>query len=137
MALLSSLGSEESLALLASVPFGRVVFTQRALPAIRPVNHLVDRGHVIIRTTLGSGLGAVAGDGTVVAYEADAIDPQTRSGWSVVVTGVARIVTDPDDLARYGTLLQPWVDGARDCLISIPADLVTGYTLQPAPIGRP
>ena len=36
--------------LLGSVSLGRVVFTARALPAIRPVTHLVDGDHVIIRT---------------------------------------------------------------------------------------
>jgi len=46
----------------------------------------------------------------VVAYEADEIDPIRHSGWSVVVTGRARTVTDPDRVARYEQLLQPWVD---------------------------
>ncbi|MFD8141548.1 pyridoxamine 5'-phosphate oxidase family protein [Streptomyces sp. NPDC059708] len=32
----------EALRLLATVSLGRVVFTHRALPAVRPVNHLVD-----------------------------------------------------------------------------------------------
>lgn len=115
--------------LLASVPFGRVVFTHRALPAIRPVNHVVVDGSVIIRTNLGTAVGAAAGRGTVVAYEADAIDAESRTGWSVVVTGVAQLVTEPRDLARYATLLHPWVDGVRNCVFRIPADLVTGYEL--------
>jgi hypothetical protein len=33
------------MSLLASVPLGRIVFTARALPAIRPVSHLVDGDH--------------------------------------------------------------------------------------------
>ena len=118
---------------LASVPFGRVVFTQRALPAIRPVNHLVDGGNVIIRTNLGTGTGSAAGRGTVVAYEADAIDAETRTGWSVVVTGAAQVVTDPEDLLRYRDLLDPWVDGDRNSVVRIPAELVTGYELRPEP----
>src|SRR5258708_36398974 len=36
--------------LLGSVSLGRIVFTARALPAIRPVCHLVDGDYVIIRT---------------------------------------------------------------------------------------
>ena len=36
------LTANESMRLLASVAVGCVVFTDRALPAIRPVNHLVD-----------------------------------------------------------------------------------------------
>ncbi|WP_291412879.1 pyridoxamine 5'-phosphate oxidase family protein [Actinophytocola sp.] len=40
----------EALRLLGSVSFGRISFTERALPQIRPVNHLVDAGEVFIRT---------------------------------------------------------------------------------------
>lgn len=127
MAHLSALGVAECLTLLASVPFGRVVFTQRALPAIRPVNHLVDDGNVIIRTDPDSAVGTAAG--SVVAYEADQIDPVTRSGWSVVVTGVARLVTDQAEVARYLGLLDAWVEGGRDRVLRIPPDLVTGYEL--------
>ncbi len=111
------------------MPFGRVVFTHRALPAIRPVNHIVDNGDIIIRSSLGSGITSAAGDGMVVAYEADQFDADSRTGWSVVVTGLARLVDDADDLARYEQLLEPWVDGRMDCVIRIPADLVTGYRL--------
>ena len=134
MAHLSVLGTEECMSRLASVPFGRVVFTQRALPAIRPVNHLVDGGHVIIRTDLGSAVGSAAGLGTVVAFEADAIDAETRTGWSVVVTGVAQVVTEPQELARYLDRLHPWVAGERTWVIRIPAELVTGYELVPEPV---
>src|SRR5690242_16473118 len=49
---LAELPKDESLRLLASVPFGRVVFTARALPAVRPVNHMIDGGRIIIRTSL-------------------------------------------------------------------------------------
>ncbi|MFY1659227.1 pyridoxamine 5'-phosphate oxidase family protein [Micromonospora sp. WMMD1274] len=52
--ILQELSRHEALRLLAGVAMGRVVFTQRALPAIRPVNHLLDQGGVIIRTNLAS-----------------------------------------------------------------------------------
>jgi nitroimidazol reductase NimA-like FMN-containing flavoprotein (pyridoxamine 5'-phosphate oxidase superfamily) len=81
----------EAMRLLASVGYGRVVFTREALPAIRPVNHLVDAGRVIVRTRLVSTVSTVVrshnSSGVVVAYEADDLDPQQRVGWSVVVTG--------------------------------------------------
>ena len=41
--------------LLASVDYGRVVFTLAALPAIRVVNHLVDGDRIIIRTRADRG----------------------------------------------------------------------------------
>ena len=71
------LADAEALRLLASVSYGRVVFTLKSLPAIRPVNHLLDDGRIIIRTRLTSAISAAmrSSDGVVVAYEADSIDP--------------------------------------------------------------
>ncbi|MBP0452606.1 MULTISPECIES: pyridoxamine 5'-phosphate oxidase family protein [unclassified Kitasatospora] len=129
----------EALRLLGGAPFGRIVFTARALPAIRPVNHLLVDDEIVIRTHDGAALtmealGADAA-GVVVAYEADAIDPLTRLGWSVVVTGYARPVTDPGQLARYRALLSPWVASAMDHTVAIRPDLVTGYRLTEDPPG--
>lgn len=128
---------DEALRLLASVSYGRVVFTDNALPAIRPVNHLVDDGRVIIRTRLVTALSAAVRAGnaaTVVAYEADDLDPLRRAGWSVIVVGLAQTVTDPDQIARYENLLQPWVNHA-DSVVAIGPQIVTGFhvTAEPGP----
>jgi len=113
--------------LLASVDYGRVVFTLNALPAIRPVNHLVDGGRIVIRTRLTSALSVDmrATEDVVVAYEADSIDPATRTGWSVVVTGLAHTLTDPEQVLRYEQLLRPWVNHA-DTVIAIAPKMITG-----------
>jgi hypothetical protein len=134
MATLQPLSRQRSLDLLASVPFGRVVFSQRALPAIRPVNHLIDGEDVIIRSNLGSALGAEAtlGGAIVVAYEADMIDAAARTGWSVVVTGTARMVLDEGDLKRYEQTLRSWIDGDKNTMIRISTELVTGFELVSA-----
>ncbi|WP_040779633.1 pyridoxamine 5'-phosphate oxidase family protein [Nocardia pneumoniae] len=127
-----ALDRAEAMRLLAGVPIGRVVFTRNALPAIRPVNHLVDdRGAIIVRTRLSSGLTtAVRGNSpVVVAYEADEIDPVRHLGWSVVVVGLAHPVTDPARAAHYEQLLRPWVDGVTDAVIAIEPDIVTGLRL--------
>ncbi|MEU6256973.1 pyridoxamine 5'-phosphate oxidase family protein [Streptomyces sp. NPDC047043] len=124
------LGREECLALLAGVPMGRIGFTQRALPVIRPVNHLVDGDGVVIRTHGGSALLHNTSVGQVVVYEADQIDPRTRTGWSVMVTGPATRITAPAEAARYRHLLIPWIDRDMDHIIRISAELVTGYRLD-------
>ena len=120
--------------LLASVRLGRIVFTHRALRAIRPVNHVLHGKDIVIRTHPGAAIVAYTGpaSGVVVAYEADAIDPGTGFGWSVIVTGIARQVTGHDDVARYKQLLQPWVAGEMDQVIRIRPEIVTGYRLGPA-----
>jgi Pyridoxamine 5'-phosphate oxidase len=127
------LDSAEALRLLGSVSLGRIVFTRYALPTVRPVNHVVDRGEIVVRTHEGAALTSHArgagGPGVVVAYEADAIDPDTHLGWSVVVTGYARLVTDPRELARFQDLLHPWVQQTMDYAVRIHPDLVTGVLL--------
>ena len=127
------LDSEEALRLLGSVSLGRVVFTRHALPTVRPVNHVLDNGDIVIRTHEGAALTSYTrqadGPGVVVAYEADAIDPDTHLGWSVVVTGYAHLVTDPDELARYRELLHPRVKRTMDYAVRIRPDLVTGIRI--------
>lgn len=120
---------EESLRLLAGVSYGRVVFTRNALPAVRPLNHLLDEdGTIVVRTSLSSRLTSTVRQqpGVVVAYEADDIDPARQLGWSVVVTGIARPVTEPERIARYREQLRPWVDGPMDSIVAIEPTLVTG-----------
>jgi len=127
----------EALDLLASVTYGRVVFTVAALPAIRPVNHVVDDGEIVIRTRRLTGLSTALSNAMesdqrpdlVVAYEADQLDPVERVGWSVVVTGIAVPIIDPARLARLAGRLQPWVDSEMDAAIAITPDIVTGLRL--------
>ena len=121
----------ESWQLLGSTSLGRVVFTRHAMPAIRPVNHLIDDGTIIVRSHLGSAIvaRAAADDGTVVCYEADDLDPVRHTGWSVIVTGMARLVREPAAITRYEQLLEPWVAGQMDYIISIRPQIITGIRL--------
>jgi nitroimidazol reductase NimA-like FMN-containing flavoprotein (pyridoxamine 5'-phosphate oxidase superfamily) len=112
--------------LLASATIGRVGLCSGALPTVLPVNFLLIDDGVVFRTGRGSKL-AAATHGTVVAFEADDIDPLTHSGWSVVVTGMAREVSGLDDLERLRTLpLAHWGDSDADRYVVISTDIVTG-----------
>jgi hypothetical protein len=125
-----ALTAAESWQQLAGVSLGRIVFTHHAMPAIRPVNHLVDEKTVIVRSHLGAAIvGNAAGDGAVVCYEADDIDPKRHTGWSVIVTGMARLVRDPAAVSRYQQLLKPWADGQMDYVIAITPQIITGLRL--------
>ena len=130
----------EAIRLLATADFGRVVFSLNALPAIRPVNHVVDDGRIIIRTRLTRAISTVVtsadSGGVVVAYEADELDPWSRSGWSVVVTGWARPVTDPERVSRYERLLHPWVNHA-DTVLAIEPQTVSGLLINLSPSDEP
>ncbi|WP_314245433.1 pyridoxamine 5'-phosphate oxidase family protein [Streptomyces kutzneri] len=128
------LGTEEALRLLGTVGLGRIVFTRHALPAVRPVNHLLDDGDIIVRVqdgpTLAALLTAPDSPDVVVAYEADAIDPDTRMGWSVVATGYASAVTDPTELNRYAQRLKSWADAPSSAAVRIRPGVVTGFRLR-------
>lgn len=128
--LLRELPIAEALRRLANIAYGRIVFSRRGFPIIRPVNHLVDGDSVVIRAHLGTGL--LRGDGQIVAYEADSFDETTRLGWSVIITGVARVVHDPDQVRRYEHLLDPWITMPADHVIRIEAEIVTGVELVAA-----
>ncbi|MEV4117154.1 pyridoxamine 5'-phosphate oxidase family protein [Nonomuraea sp. NPDC049695] len=129
---LQELPEAEALRLLAGVPFGRIVFTRHALPAVRPVNHLVVDGQIVIRSTPGTILSThVEPAEAVVAFEADELDSHQRLGWSVIVTGMARPVTDSREAAWYKAMLRPWVEGEMDQVIRIQPEIVTGFMLVP------
>ena len=66
--LIVDLGREDSsLALLASAPVGRIVFTRGALPAIHPVNFVVDGDDVVITTSEDSALLSAVAE-SIVAF---------------------------------------------------------------------
>ncbi len=125
----TALDDAEAMRLLASIDHGRVIFTRNALPTARLVNHLVDNGQVILRTQLNPTLSNVVrrlqSSGVVVAYEADHLDPDTHTGWSVVVTGKATTINDPEQLTRYERL-RPWVNLASHSLLAITPQIVDG-----------
>jgi hypothetical protein len=132
---MTELTRPECLQLLGTVPVGRIVFTHHALPAIRPVNHLVDLDAevVIILATMGAAITAAASPGgIVVAYEADALDPARQLGWSVIVTGTACLISDKVAAGRYRERIDPWIGQSTNDVISISTDIVHGYRLVPA-----
>jgi nitroimidazol reductase NimA-like FMN-containing flavoprotein (pyridoxamine 5'-phosphate oxidase superfamily) len=124
------LDRQECLGLLATVPVGRIVYTRQALPAVVPVNFGLDTdGAVLLRTSASSDL-ARAVDGAVVAFEADAVDAVACSGWSVVVTGRAAVVTDTAELERLDRIgPDSWVPSPQEVFVRIEPELVTGREL--------
>lgn len=103
----------ECLRLLASVPVGRVGFIADGEIVMLPVNHMVDGQDVVFRTAHGSKLSAAEGR-ELATFEADSYDEQTRSGWSVLVTGRAEVVEAEDDVQRLTRRgLHPWATAVQ------------------------
>ncbi|OKK04113.1 pyridoxamine 5'-phosphate oxidase family protein [Streptomyces sp. CB02400] len=129
-----SLDRQECLRLLAKVPVGRVVYTRQALPAVLPVNFALDTDTSVVLCTSAASDLVRAIDGVVVAFEADDFDAGSRSGWSVVVTGRAAVVTDPAEherLLRTGP--RSWMPMHDGVFVRIEAEMVTGRELTGLP----
>lgn len=128
---------QECLRLLARVPIGRIVYTSDALPAVLPVNFSLDRDFsVVLRTSATSRL-AHAVDGAVVAFEADQFDEAAHTGWSVIVTGRAVVVTDPSERQRLNEVgHRSWVAAPEGVFIRIAPELVSGRILCGESHGR-
>jgi hypothetical protein len=122
---LAPLGKDECLRLVGSVPFGRIVFTSRAMPAMRLVRHARFGEQIVIPDSPDLGITADK-PGTVVAYETDLIGPGQQPAWTVLAIGRARRVSAGELPARQLEQLSSWPDGAPDKVIMITADLVTG-----------
>lgn len=122
---LVALSRPECLALLGRAQIGRAVFTERALPAVVPVTFAVYGDAIVMCTASDTRLASAATRG-VLAFEVDDIDPTTRSGWSLVVTGVAQRVDHELEQARIRYALQPWVPGGHDVFIRLPLTVLTG-----------
>lgn len=91
------LGPEECFALLGPAGVGRVAFTDVAGPAVVPVNYTADGGDLVFRTALGGWLDqslttSITGADVRIAFQVDAFDPATRTGWSVLARGGAHHV---------------------------------------------
>ncbi len=120
----------EALALLASVDVGRVVFSHEALPAVRPVTFVLVDSAVVFRVSHDSTLARTL-RGNVVAFEADDLDRGCRTGWSVVVTGLAELVEPGTEHDRItGALPEPWAPGVHDRVVRIQAQLVSGRRIR-------
>lgn len=99
-------------------------------PVIFPVNYAIDRGSVVFRTDAGSKFAAALKD-SYVAFEVDWVEPSWQIGWSVLVRGQARVITEPDELRRARDLpLLPWASGEKEHFVRIETTLTSGRRLK-------
>lgn len=122
---------EECLDLLRTGSIGRIAVTHRALPAIVPVNYTISGGRVVFRTEPGGMLARACAD-TVVAFEVDELDRSGRSGWSVLVVGMAELLTGSAALRAAETGLVAAVGGGRDQFVAITIGQLSGRHIQPS-----
>jgi uncharacterized protein len=125
---------DECLELLASNHFGRLaVSLGDGAPLIRPVNYVFDDRSqcVVFRTAAGTKLHALL-RAVEAAFEIDGADLSNRTGWSVIIRGVPKQVTDPREIRRLNTLaLEVWDPGPAPHWARIRARTVSGRRIAP------
>lgn len=112
--------------LLATHGVGRIAVPTASGPVVVPVNYSLVEGAIVFRTEPGSTPAEAAG--CQVAFEVDRIDDAFSSGWSVLVCGHARTVTDPDEARRLAEQADsaPWAGGHRDMWVRVDPLAITG-----------
>jgi nitroimidazol reductase NimA-like FMN-containing flavoprotein (pyridoxamine 5'-phosphate oxidase superfamily) len=118
--------------LLATQPVGRVAVIVGHYPLVFPVNFAVADKSILYRTGSGTKLHSVHRSN--VTFEVDEIDLVHRSGWSVMVKGVAQelnFARNRPEISKAELGAAPWAPGERDHFIRIIADQITGRRIRP------
>jgi len=133
---IEDLTTEECVTLLGRESVGRLAFVDPDGPIAVPVNFGLAGDRVLFRLEHDSHLRAAIGP--PVAFEVDHTDPDTGSGWSVLVRGTAEEV----ELDRLPELLRlmagpprPWAEGVHNVWVSITPRKVTGRRLTTRALG--
>jgi nitroimidazol reductase NimA-like FMN-containing flavoprotein (pyridoxamine 5'-phosphate oxidase superfamily) len=112
---------------------GRVVFSTDRGPVALPVNFEFTAGEVILSTDVAKA--NLLETQPVVGFEIDRVDEALSEGWSVLVSGPAHRVTEPDEVLRLSSLdLEAWAGGERHELVKISPLTVTGRVIVHNPI---
>jgi hypothetical protein len=125
---LEDLTEEHCEAHLAAGGVGRVIYSTERGPVALPVNFEFTDGDIVLSTDLAKA--DHLEQQAVVGFEIDRVDEAMSEGWSVLVSGSARRVDDPEELVHLASLdLEPWAGGARHALVKITPVTVTGRVI--------
>ncbi len=126
---LEPMGPTECMTFLKRGGVGRVAVAVGDDIEVLPVNFVVHDGEVVFRTGPQTVLARQAN--RRLTFELDRIDDSMRSGWSVIVRGPARVLTEPDlHLVAAAAELEPWAGGVRDLYIAITPDRLSGRRIH-------
>ncbi|GEL18808.1 pyridoxamine 5'-phosphate oxidase family protein [Pseudonocardia asaccharolytica] len=130
---LQALGTEECYRLLATQQIGRLGVNAENYPLIFPVNYALDGQVIVMRMDAGTKLAAA--DHANVTFEVDVIDQRTRSGWSVLVRGLAEEVTSGHRAQLIertkASGVEPWAPGEHGRWVRLIPHAVTGRRIVP------
>jgi nitroimidazol reductase NimA-like FMN-containing flavoprotein (pyridoxamine 5'-phosphate oxidase superfamily) len=112
--------------LMARTEVGRLAVCVGEGPEIFPVNFVTDNRTVLIRTSEGTKLAAVAVN-PQVAFEVDGFDTVRGEAWSVVVRGTARVLDKLNEIYAAQELpLVPWDATPKPIFVRIETATISG-----------
>ncbi len=122
---LESLSRDECWRLLAGCSIGRLaVITRDGLPFVVPVNYALDGESVVFRTDSGTKFDALRRH--PVGFQVDSIDPHHRTGWTVLIQGIAH-ETIPEEAEHLE--VQPWT-GPKQYWVRVVPRHVSGRRIR-------
>jgi len=125
---LRTLTPEQCAAHLEGGGVGRLVFLSERGPVAHPVNFMTCDGDVVVSTTPPQASQLESQERA--SFQIDRVDEAMREGWSVLVSGPAHRVDDPDELVELAELgLEPWAEGNRHAIVRIRPEIVTGRVI--------
>ena len=118
---LEEIDRDECLDLVGSLSVGRIaVALPGGPPLVVPVNYRLDGDVVVFRSDPGSKLFAMQEQ--PVSFQVDAVDPFRRSGWSVLIQGVA-VEAEPAEVEHL--VVESWAGATRHWIRVLPV-AITG-----------
>ena len=123
---IQNLSGEESLELLATKTFGRLVVRRNDDMDLFPLNYLVHEGEIYFRTAEGSKLFSLTLNNDVL-FEADNVDADSQEAWSVVVKGTARTLSSNAEIEAADQLpLKPWLPTLKYNYVVVSPNEISG-----------
>ena len=124
------LNDEESLELLATKTFGRLVVRRKDGMDLFPLNYTVHEGKIFFRTAEGSKLFSLSLNDDVL-FEADNVDEAGGTAWSVIVKGNARALKSNEEIREADQLpLKPWLPTLKYNYVEVTPSDISGRKFQ-------
>lgn len=124
------LSAAESLKLLESQTFGRLVVRRKDDMDLFPLNYVVHEGNIYFRSAEGSKLFSVQLNPEVL-FEGDYANFEAGEAWSVIVKGRAEVLKSNAEIAEADSLpLKPWLPTLKYNYVRIVPEHISGRTFN-------
>jgi nitroimidazol reductase NimA-like FMN-containing flavoprotein (pyridoxamine 5'-phosphate oxidase superfamily) len=128
---LHTLSEAECRARIALGGVGRFLFVEAGRgPVAIPVNFRMHDGDIVFRTSADGSIASSVGE-SPVSFDVDHLDETLSEGWSVLLSGTARVVSDEREQEQVAALgIASWAGGERDTYVRLTPHQITGRSIR-------